>query len=118
LQGLRQQVAGARILVILEPRSNTMRLGIHADQLADALDGADQVWLFAMSGLLWDPRQTLQPLGAKARVLDTTQAIVEQVVAQARPGDHLLVMSNGGFEGIHQRLLDALARTHITPDGN
>jgi UDP-N-acetylmuramate: L-alanyl-gamma-D-glutamyl-meso-diaminopimelate ligase len=94
--------------VILEPRSNTMRLGVHADQLADALAEADQVWLYAMSGLAWDARQALQTLGERARVLGTTQEIVEQVVAQARSGDRLLVMSNGGFEGIHQRLLDAL----------
>jgi UDP-N-acetylmuramate: L-alanyl-gamma-D-glutamyl-meso-diaminopimelate ligase len=108
LEGLRRQVDGARILVILEPRSNTMRLGVHADQLADALGSADQVWLFAVPGLEWDARQALQPLGSKARVLDATQEIVDQVAAMARPGDYLLVMSNGGFEGIHQRLLDAL----------
>ena len=108
LEGLRRQVDRARILVILEPRSNTMRLGVHADQLADALGDADQVWLFAVPGLEWDARQVLQPLGSKGQVLETTQAIVDQVAAKARPGDHLLVMSNGGFEGIHQRLLDAL----------
>ncbi|MGD8589290.1 MAG: UDP-N-acetylmuramate:L-alanyl-gamma-D-glutamyl-meso-diaminopimelate ligase [Chromatiales bacterium] len=108
LEGLRRQVNGARILVILEPRSNTMRLGVHADQLADALAGADQVWLYAVSGLTWDAREALRPLGERARVLAATQEIVEQVTAQARPGDQLLVMSNGGFEGIHQRLLDAL----------
>jgi UDP-N-acetylmuramate: L-alanyl-gamma-D-glutamyl-meso-diaminopimelate ligase len=108
LEGLRRQAGRARILVILEPRSNTMRLGVHADQLADALAEADQVWLYAMSGLAWDARQALQTLGERARVLGTTQEIVEQVVAQARSGDRLLVMSNGGFEGIHQRLLDAL----------
>jgi len=110
LEGLRRQVGGARILVILEPRSNTMRLGVHAEQLADALDGADKVWLYAMPGLTWDARQVLKPLGERARVLAATQEIVAQVTAQARPGDHLLVMSNGGFEGIHQRLLDALVK--------
>jgi len=108
LEGLRRQVGRARILVILEPRSNTMRLGVHANLLADALAGADRVWLYAMPGLTWDARQMLEPLGERARVSTATQEIVAQVTAQARPGDHLLVMSNGGFEGIHQRLLDAL----------
>jgi UDP-N-acetylmuramate: L-alanyl-gamma-D-glutamyl-meso-diaminopimelate ligase len=108
LEGLRQRVERARILVILEPRSNTMRRGVHAKQLANALQEADQVWLFALPELQWDPRQALEPLGTKAHVVSETQRIVEQVATMARPGDHLLVMSNGGFEGIHQRLLDAL----------
>ena len=108
LEGCAGRWMGHAFSVILEPRSNTMRLGIHVDQLADALGSADHVWLFAVPGLEWDARQALQPLGSKARVLDATQEIVDQVAAMVRPGDHLLVMSNGGFEGIHQRLLDAL----------
>ncbi len=108
LEGLRKQVNGARIIAVLEPRSNTMKRGVHADQLADALRSADHILLYTSPDLQWDARQALAPLGRKALLLQDTQAIVEQLVGMARPGDHLLVMSNGGFEGIHQRLLDAL----------
>jgi UDP-N-acetylmuramate: L-alanyl-gamma-D-glutamyl-meso-diaminopimelate ligase len=108
LEGLRKQVNGARIIAILEPRSNTMKRGVHADQLAEALRSADYIYLHTSPELEWDAEQALAPLGEKARLLNDTQAIVDRLVNMARPGDHLLVMSNGGFEGIHQRLLDAL----------
>ncbi len=108
LEGLRKQVGDARILVLLEPRSNTMKLGVHAARLASSLQLADQVLLFAPPGLAWDAQQTLAPLGERVEIFDQTQAIVDRVLALTQPGDHLLVMSNGGFESIHQRLLDAL----------
>ena len=108
LEGLRRQVGGARIIAVLEPRSHTMKRGVHADRLAGALSQADHVLLYASGDLQWDAREALLPLGRDAEILADTRSIVEWVANMARPGDHVLVMSNGGFEGIHQRLLDAL----------
>ncbi|MET0066599.1 MAG: UDP-N-acetylmuramate:L-alanyl-gamma-D-glutamyl-meso-diaminopimelate ligase [Candidatus Thiodiazotropha sp.] len=108
LEGLRQQVGDARIIVLLEPRSNTMKLGVHADRLAPSLQRADQVLLYAPPGLAWNAQQTLASLGERVTIFEQTQAMVDQVMQRVQPGDHLLVMSNGGFEAIHQRLLDAL----------
>ena len=110
LEGLRAHVGDGRIIAILEPRSNTMRMGVHASQLADALAAADQVWVYAPVNLDWAIDDVLRGLGDRLHVRDRTASIVEQVVESAMPGDHVLVMSNGGFEGIHQRLLDALRR--------
>jgi UDP-N-acetylmuramate: L-alanyl-gamma-D-glutamyl-meso-diaminopimelate ligase len=109
LEGLRAQVGKARIFAVLEPRSNTMRMGVHADQLGPALRCADRVMIYAPDDLGWDPAAVLRPLGTRATVLDSTAGIIDAVAAEAGPGDHVLIMSNGGFEGIHQRLLDRLA---------
>ena len=108
LHGLRRQVGDARIVAILEPRSNTMRLGVHKDQLPEALAEADRVVVYAPASLGWDAAAVFARMGEKAVVHARTEDIVRQVVAEARAGDHVLVMSNGGFEGIHQRLLEAL----------
>ncbi len=108
LDGLRQQVGKAPIVAVLEPRSNTMKRGVLVNQLAASLLQADRVILYAPEDLNWDAQEALLPLGARAEVFVDTQSIVEQIVTVAQPGDHVLVMSNGGFEGIHQRLLDAL----------
>ena len=108
LQGLRAQVGEGRILAVLEPRSNTMRRGVHAAQLPAALAAADHTWVYAPDDLEWDAAAVLSPLGAKATVVTQVQAIVEGVRAMAIPGDQILIMSNGGFAGIHDRLLAAL----------
>ncbi len=108
LAGLRRKVGAARILAVLEPRSNTMKLGVMKDQLAPSLADADRVFCFTQ-GLGWDARAVLAPLGAKAACLEQFDALVDAVLAGSRRGDHVLVMSNGGFGGIHQRLLDGLA---------
>jgi len=108
LQGLRRQVGAARILAVLEPRSNTMRLGIHNAELPASLGDADRVYVHAPQDLGWDARAVFAVLDSRALVLDSVEAIVERVAAETRPGDQLLVMSNGGFGGIHQKLLDAL----------
>jgi UDP-N-acetylmuramate: L-alanyl-gamma-D-glutamyl-meso-diaminopimelate ligase len=108
LDGLRGQVGGERIIAVLEPRSNTMKRGVLAERLADALQNADHVCLYASKDLQWDARQILRPLDRRAEVFEDTHGIVVRVAQMARPGDHILVMSNGGFEGIHQRLLYAL----------
>jgi UDP-N-acetylmuramate: L-alanyl-gamma-D-glutamyl-meso-diaminopimelate ligase len=108
LAGLRNQVGKGRIIAILEPRSNTMRMGIHADSLPASLAVADEVLLYAPDSLDWDARGVMAPLGDKCRVLPGTEAIVERLREQVRTGDTLLVMSNGGFEGIHERILQML----------
>ncbi|MCD6679103.1 MAG: UDP-N-acetylmuramate:L-alanyl-gamma-D-glutamyl-meso-diaminopimelate ligase [Burkholderiaceae bacterium] len=107
--GLRERVGPqARILAVLEPRSNTMKLGTMAAQLPDSLRQADLVYCHA-GGLDWDVAGALAPLGARAHVERELAALVDAIVARVRAGDHVLVMSNGSFGGIHQRLLDALA---------
>jgi UDP-N-acetylmuramate: L-alanyl-gamma-D-glutamyl-meso-diaminopimelate ligase len=110
LDGLRAQVGGRRILAVLEPRSNTMRMGLHKDRLADSLQPADRIWVHAPASLGWDARSALGALNDRLDVAEAVEDIVQGVAAEARSGDCVLVMSNGGFEGIHQRLLDALNR--------
>ncbi len=107
LDGLRKQVGKKRILAVLEPRSNTMRLGVHKDELPDSLQKADLAFVYAPSDLGWDATE-LFAAHPQAQVFDTTQAIVEKLRHEARPGDQILVMSNGGFEGIHERILQSL----------
>ncbi|MBW9265547.1 MAG: UDP-N-acetylmuramate:L-alanyl-gamma-D-glutamyl-meso-diaminopimelate ligase [Candidatus Thiodiazotropha sp. (ex. Lucinisca nassula)] len=112
LDGLRKQVGDARIIALLEPRSNTMKRGVHADRLADALRAADQVMMFMPDDLQWDAAAALASLGDRAELFSDTASMVSLAVETARPGDHILVMSNGGFEAIHRRLLDALKTSH------
>jgi len=110
IDGLRARLApGERILAVLEPRSNTMKLGSVKAALAGSLIGADRSFCFA-GGLGWDAAEALAPLGDKVSVHTELDALVADVVAQSRAGDRVLVMSNGGFGGVHQRLLDALQR--------
>ena len=110
LSGLRAQVGEGRILAILEPRSNTMRRGIHAMQLPAALSDADHTWVYAPEDLDWNAVAVLSPLGDKVTVVSDVQAIIDDVCAIARSGDQVLIMSNGGFEGIHDRLLAELGQ--------
>jgi len=107
LAGLRAKVGKARILAVLEPRSNTMKLGVMKAALPASLADADLVYCHS-ANLGWDPAEALAPLGDRARVFDNLDKLVSQLVADARPGDHVLMMSNGGFGGIHAKLLDAL----------
>ena len=109
LQGLRRRVGTARIIALLEPRSNTMRLGVHKDALAPSLAEADLVVFYQPPDLGWNLGAVAAATGPKARVLDSVPAIAEQVAALARPGDHVLIMSNGAFGGIHPRLAQALS---------
>jgi UDP-N-acetylmuramate: L-alanyl-gamma-D-glutamyl-meso-diaminopimelate ligase len=110
IEGLRAQVGAARIVAILEPRSNTMKRGVLKDALAQSLAAADRILCYA-ADLGWDVASTLSPLGARATVHEDLDALLAAILAEARPGDHLLVMSNGGFGGIHDRLLHGLAST-------
>lgn len=108
LEALRNEVGAARVLCVLEPRSNTMRLGVHAAVLADALSPADEIYLYADPALGWDPGKALQALGAKAHVHEHIDTLVAAVAAAAATGDHIVIMSNGAFAGIHARLLGEL----------
>jgi UDP-N-acetylmuramate: L-alanyl-gamma-D-glutamyl-meso-diaminopimelate ligase len=110
IDGLRRKVgSGARILAVFEPRSNTMKLGTMKAQLPWSLENADLA--FCHGGALgWDAREALAGMGAKAQVADSIDALVGQVLGQARAGDQILCMSNGGFGGVHLKLLQALER--------
>ena len=109
LEGLRGAADGARILAVIEPRSNTMKLGVMKQALPGSLAAADRVYCYS-GGLSWDPAEALAPLGTKAAVHRDLDALVNAIAAESRDGDHVLVMSNGGFGGIHAKLLEALRR--------
>jgi UDP-N-acetylmuramate: L-alanyl-gamma-D-glutamyl-meso-diaminopimelate ligase len=116
LDGLRRRVGSDRILAVLEPRSNTMKLGIMKAQLPASLEAADRIYAYgAASGkeaLGWNLAEVLNPLNknqpSRANAFDDLEALVSAVAKEARPGDHILVMSNGGFGGVHQKLLQAM----------
>jgi UDP-N-acetylmuramate: L-alanyl-gamma-D-glutamyl-meso-diaminopimelate ligase len=109
IAGLRERIGcESRILAVLEPRSNTMKLGVMKAQLPGSLAKADQVFCYS-GNLGWDASESLAPLGERAQCFDNLAALVNAAAAAARPGDHLLVMSNGGFGGVHRKILDALS---------
>jgi UDP-N-acetylmuramate: L-alanyl-gamma-D-glutamyl-meso-diaminopimelate ligase len=107
VEGLRRKVGKARILAVLEPRSNTMKLGVMKEALPGSLKDADAVFCYS-ANLGWDAQASLAPLGSKATVSDDMNKLIEAIVAAAKPGDQVLVMSNGGFGGIHEKLLQKL----------
>jgi UDP-N-acetylmuramate: L-alanyl-gamma-D-glutamyl-meso-diaminopimelate ligase len=107
IAGLRRKVGAARILAVLEPRSNTMKLGVMKDELVASLAGADVAFCYA-AGLGWDAPAALAPLGTRARCFADLDALVSGVAREARRGDSVLVMSNGAFGGIHDKLLGEL----------
>ena len=116
LDGLRRRLDSARpsgaqprILAVFEPRSNTMKLGAMRDQLPWSLEEADAVYCHS-AGLGWDAAQALAPLAQPVFVSDRVEALVARVAAEARPGDHVVCMSNGGFGGLPAKLVEALAR--------
>jgi UDP-N-acetylmuramate: L-alanyl-gamma-D-glutamyl-meso-diaminopimelate ligase len=108
VDGLRRKVGAARILAVFEPRSNTMKLGSMKSQLPWSLEQADLAFCHS-GGLDWDAGEALAPLGERAKVAATIEEIVQLVLAAARPGDHVLCMSNGGFGAVHAKLLAGLA---------
>ena len=108
IEGLRMREPGARILAVVEPRSNTMKLGTMKAALPASLAHAERVYCYA-ANLGWDAKSALAPLGMRAEVHDDLEALVAAVARDARSGDRVLVMSNGGFGGVHARLLEALA---------
>lgn len=111
LAGLRAKVGMQPIVVALELRSNTMRMGVHRKDLGPALNAADQVLLLRTPDLAWDLQEVADALGRKAAVFDHIDDLVAALVERAVPGSHILLMSNAGFGGIHQRFLHGLAET-------
>ncbi|MGX2040486.1 UDP-N-acetylmuramate:L-alanyl-gamma-D-glutamyl-meso-diaminopimelate ligase [Methylocaldum sp. MU1018] len=109
LEGLRARVGNARIIAVLEPRSNTMRMGVHADALADSLKAADHSVIFQPDDLGWDAEQATRGTG-RIGVCRSLDSIVERLASDARSGDHLVFMSNGSFGGIHEKVEEALRR--------
>ena len=114
IAGLRRKVGGARIIAVLEPRSNTMKLGVHRDTLAPSLADADETWLYAPPDLGWDAAAVVQSLGARGHLAADIDGLVRELAARARAGDHILVMSNGGFGGLHGKLVTALQASAAT----
>jgi UDP-N-acetylmuramate: L-alanyl-gamma-D-glutamyl-meso-diaminopimelate ligase len=116
VDGLRRRVGKARILAVLEPRSNTMKLGVMKAQLPNSLEAADKVFAYGASSgkesLGWDLNEVLSPLNAddkdRALAFDDVSVLVQAIAREARAGDHILVMSNGGFGGVHQKILTAI----------
>lgn len=108
LEGLRYHINGQRIIVVLEPRSNTMRMGVHQTTLAPALSQADEVILYQPPGIDWSLAETVNTIGPHAELYDDTAAIITHLCQHSQAGDHILIMSNGGFDNIHQRLAQAL----------
>ena len=107
IEGLRQRVGAGRIIAVLEPRSNTMKRGVMKEALAQSLSQADRSYIYA-AGLGWDAAAVFAPLGARASCVDELDALIAAVVSDCHPGDHIVVMSNGGFGGIHAKLLNRL----------
>ncbi len=108
LEGLRRKVGNDRILVALEPRSNTMRAGVHADELGPALIAADYVWLKTGEGIDWDPQIALAPLEGRCKIVTRVDDMLTQIETRLSPGDHVVFMSNGGFEAAPSRLAELL----------
>jgi UDP-N-acetylmuramate: L-alanyl-gamma-D-glutamyl-meso-diaminopimelate ligase len=109
LAGLRARVGDAKIWAVLEPRSNTMRMGVHKSAIADSLHDADAVLLFEPANSGWSLAAVAEQMPGRAMVFQSVELIVAALVEKASAGDHIVIMSNGGFGGIHQKLLDALS---------
>ena len=109
LEGVRRLGTSSRVVAVVEPRSNTMRMGVHVDELGDSLADADEVYLFRPPGLDWDLDGVAARMAPPASVSDSIEDLLGRLVSGLRRGDHVVVMSNGGFGGVHQKLIDALA---------
>ena len=111
IAGLRHRVGSARILAVLEPRSNTMKQGVWKDDLAASLLDAEEVFCYT-ANLGWDASSALKPLGKKVQTSADINALIAMIEQSAKPGDHVLIMSNGGFAGIHGKLMEQLKKTN------
>ncbi len=110
LKALRQHAGDNRIIAIMEPRSNTMKMGVHADTLAASLANADIVLIYQADSVQWDIKQHMTELGERCQVFTDINAIVEFVASKHKPHDYIVIMSNGGFEGIHEKLRKSLSK--------
>ncbi|HUL45879.1 MAG TPA: UDP-N-acetylmuramate:L-alanyl-gamma-D-glutamyl-meso-diaminopimelate ligase [Steroidobacteraceae bacterium] len=114
LDGLRGRVGRrSRIIAVLEPRSHTMRMGVHRDTLAPSLAGADEVWLYTPADLGWDASAVLAAFGGRGHAAGDVASLARELARSSRAGDHVLVMSNGGFGGLHEKLLAELRNTPV-----
>ncbi|AQZ94895.1 UDP-N-acetylmuramate:L-alanyl-gamma-D-glutamyl-meso-diaminopimelate ligase [Halopseudomonas phragmitis] len=112
LAGLRAQIGDAQLIAVIEPRSNTMRLGSHMAALPGSVSDASEVLWYQPEGLDWSLDQVVADSPVPACVLSSIEALIDAVVARARPGARVVVMSNGGFGGIHRKLVQALEARH------
>jgi UDP-N-acetylmuramate: L-alanyl-gamma-D-glutamyl-meso-diaminopimelate ligase len=110
LAGLRGRVGKDRIVAVMEPRSATMKMGVHRDTLAKAFSGADRVFVYQAPNVNWDVAGTFSALGSRASVVRDVDVLVDAMMSEIRRGDHIVVMSNGGFGGFHEKLIDRLER--------
>ena len=110
LTAMKEVQGKGKVFAVLEPRSNTMRMGVHKDSLNDSWQQADEICLYQPEGLDWNLSDVVAQSKAPATIFSSTNKIIEHLLSEATSGDHILIMSNGGFEAIHQRLLDALAK--------
>jgi UDP-N-acetylmuramate: L-alanyl-gamma-D-glutamyl-meso-diaminopimelate ligase len=108
LEGLRARVGDQRIIAVIEPRSNTMRLGVHLQRLAPATDSADRVIWYQPPGLDWSLQPVIGASTTPAEIIDSVERIVADLTQQLSGGEHVVIMSNGGFGGIHKKLVAAL----------
>jgi UDP-N-acetylmuramate: L-alanyl-gamma-D-glutamyl-meso-diaminopimelate ligase len=114
IDGLRAKVGVERILAVLEPRSNTMKMGVHKDTLAASWSSADRVFIFEPSNLTWSMDDLLAQSDVTAMLYKDMNMLVKSIISYARPSDHILVMSNGSFGGIHDLLTEQLAKIELT----
>jgi len=115
LQGLRARAGSGRLIALIEPRSNTMRMGEHRQQLAASTAAADLVYWFQPQGMNWSLDSVVQQSSSRAQLAGNIDELVKSVAAQVQPGDQVVIMSNGGFGGIHQKLLAELAQADQKP---
>jgi UDP-N-acetylmuramate: L-alanyl-gamma-D-glutamyl-meso-diaminopimelate ligase len=113
IDGLRAKVGNGRILAVLEPRSNTMKMGVHKDTLAASWSSADQVFIFEPSNLTWSMDDLLAQSNVIAMLYKDMNLLIKSIISYAKPGDHILVMSNGSFGGIHDLLIEKLAKIDV-----
>jgi UDP-N-acetylmuramate: L-alanyl-gamma-D-glutamyl-meso-diaminopimelate ligase len=110
LTAMKEVQGEGKVFAVLEPRSNTMRMGVHKDSLSDSWQQADEVCLYQPQGLDWNLGDVVAQSETPAKIFDSTEKIIAQLLAEVKAGDHILIMSNGGFEAIHQRMIDALEK--------
>jgi UDP-N-acetylmuramate: L-alanyl-gamma-D-glutamyl-meso-diaminopimelate ligase len=110
IDGLRRKIGSSRLIAVLEPRSNTMKLGTHAAALAGALSQADHVWMYQGPTVTWDVAGSVATLGKRAQTVKDLDQLIAELDASLVSGDHVLIMSNGGFGGIHGKLLERLRK--------
>jgi len=110
LAAMKEVQGKGKLFAVLAPRSNTMRMGVHQDSLSLSLQGADEIYLYQPEGMDWAMDEVAQQSAKPAQVFDEVEKIIHKICTDAREGDHVIIMSNGGFESIHTKLLSALEK--------